>query len=161
MDAYEKYANDFFLLIVEMGPLVPVSAERITRGEMRAVMILGHEGRTLTAGELSKIMGLCTGRTTAVLDSLEDKGYIARNRSKKDHRVVEVALSPKGLAFLESGKEAMLKEGSAFFKELGDKDSKELLHILRKAALLKRRLPFPENPLLKDDEEPTPLQCKK
>jgi DNA-binding MarR family transcriptional regulator len=161
MNTYEKYAQEFFSLMVAMGPLMPPVAERITRGEMRMVMILDHEGRSLSAGELSKITGLCTGRTTAILISLEEKGYIQRAHSKKDHRIVMVSLSKKGRASVEAGKEDMTEKAAAFFEKLGADDTQDLLRIIRKASELKKNVPASENPFLDDGGPLPPFDAKK
>lgn len=161
MNTYEEYAQEFFTLMVEMGPLMPPVAERITRGEMRMVMILDHEGRSLSAGELSMITGLCTGRTAAILISLEDKGYIQRTRDPKDRRIVMVSLSKKGRASVEAGKEDMTEKAAAFFEKLGADDTQDLLRIIRKASELKKSVPASENPFLDDGGPLPPFNRKK
>src|SRR5688500_6291618 len=47
-----------------------------------------------TAGTLSKHTGLTTGATTAVIDRLEDAGFVRRRRDTDDRRCVLVAVLP-------------------------------------------------------------------
>jgi len=47
---------------------------------------------------LPKLMNVTTGTLTKAMDGLTDKGYVVRERSKQDKRVVWVCLTEKGKA---------------------------------------------------------------
>jgi DNA-binding MarR family transcriptional regulator len=51
---------------------------------------------SLSLGELSKGMYLHPSTISGVVDRLEKKGYLVRDRIEKDRRVVKVRLTPKG-----------------------------------------------------------------
>ena len=51
---------------------------------------------SLPLGELSEGMYLHPSTVSGVVDRLEKKGYVVRNRTDKDRRVVKVGLTPKG-----------------------------------------------------------------
>jgi DNA-binding MarR family transcriptional regulator len=55
-----------------------------------------YENGGLSLGELSKRMYLNPSTITGVVDRLEKKRYVLRDRSEKDRRVVKVQLTPKG-----------------------------------------------------------------
>lgn len=55
-----------------------------------------HQNGNLPLGELSKKMYLHPSTISGVIDRLEKKGYVLRDRDKKDRRVVKVDLTPKG-----------------------------------------------------------------
>jgi len=55
-----------------------------------------YQDGSLPLGELSKRMYLHPSTLTAAVDRLEKKGYVLRNRIKKDRRVINVQLTPKG-----------------------------------------------------------------
>lgn len=61
------------------------------------VMIRLKEGKEVTASDLCRAMRHDTGALTRLLDQLEERGYVSRVRSKEDRRVVELALTAKGL----------------------------------------------------------------
>jgi len=61
------------------------------------VMKTLYENGSLSLGELSKRMYLTPSTLTGVVDRLEKKKYVLRDRSKKDRRVVKVQLTPKGI----------------------------------------------------------------
>jgi DNA-binding MarR family transcriptional regulator len=55
-----------------------------------------YENGGLSLGELSKRMYLNPSTITGVVDRLEKRRYVLRDRSEKDRRVVKVQLTPKG-----------------------------------------------------------------
>jgi len=55
-----------------------------------------YQNGSLPLGDLSKRMYLHPSTLTAAVDRLEKKGYVLRNRIKKDRRVINVQLTPKG-----------------------------------------------------------------
>ncbi|WP_068775171.1 MarR family winged helix-turn-helix transcriptional regulator [Paenibacillus sp. FJAT-26967] len=55
--------------------------------DLKTADILNETG-PITAGELSKITGLTTGTVTALLDRLEDVGFITRQKDPRDGRRV-------------------------------------------------------------------------
>lgn len=50
----------------------------------------------LSLGELSKKMYLHPSTITGVVDRLEKKGYVVRDRGQQDRRVIKVQLTPEG-----------------------------------------------------------------
>jgi DNA-binding MarR family transcriptional regulator len=67
----------------------------ITGPQLWALKTLSTNG-SLPLGQLSKMMYLHPSTTTGVVDRLEKKGYVVRDRVRKDRRVVIVQLTPKG-----------------------------------------------------------------
>lgn len=55
-----------------------------------------REGSALTASDLCRAMRHDTGAFTRVLDQLEERGYLERERSRADRRVIELRLTPAG-----------------------------------------------------------------
>ncbi|MFP7154190.1 MarR family winged helix-turn-helix transcriptional regulator, partial [Weissella paramesenteroides] len=51
---------------------------------------------TRTASQLAQTMHLTPSAMTSVIDKLEQKGYVIRNRDTKDRRVVRIGLTHKG-----------------------------------------------------------------
>lgn len=47
-----------------------------------------HERGPITAGELSKLTGLATGSVTALIDRLENNGFVRRQNDPSDRRKV-------------------------------------------------------------------------
>ena len=67
----------------------------ITGPQLWALKTISTNG-SLSPGELSKKMYLHPSTITGVVDRLEKKGYVVRDRGQEDRRVVKVQLTPKG-----------------------------------------------------------------
>ena len=67
----------------------------ITGPQLWALKTLSKRG-SLSLGELSEGMYLHPSTVSGVVDRLEKKGYVVRNRTEKDRRVIKVQLTPKG-----------------------------------------------------------------
>ena len=67
----------------------------ITGPQLWALKTISTSG-SLPLGQLSKRMYLHPSTITGVVDRLEKKGYVARDRVLKDRRIVMVKLTPKG-----------------------------------------------------------------
>jgi MarR family transcriptional regulator, organic hydroperoxide resistance regulator len=67
----------------------------ITGPQLWALKTISENG-SLSLGELSKKMYLHPSTVTGVVDRLEKKGYVFRDRGQKDRRVVKVQLTPGG-----------------------------------------------------------------
>jgi DNA-binding MarR family transcriptional regulator len=67
----------------------------ITGPQLWALKTISTSG-SLPLGQLSKMMYLHPSTITGVVDRLEKKGYVARDRVLKDRRIVMVKLTTKG-----------------------------------------------------------------
>ncbi len=72
----------------------------LTYTQYIAMMVL-WEQRKLSVKELGKKLYLDSGTLTPVLKSLEAKGFVSRNRSTEDERVLMVEITKKGDALKE------------------------------------------------------------
>ncbi|MGB7740701.1 MAG: MarR family winged helix-turn-helix transcriptional regulator [Steroidobacteraceae bacterium] len=64
------------------------------------VLIQVRDGLARTASDIANDLGHDSGALTRVVDQLERRGYLQRNRSEKDRRVVELKLTPAGDAII-------------------------------------------------------------
>jgi MarR family transcriptional regulator, organic hydroperoxide resistance regulator len=83
--AIENYSQDVFSEFGITGPQLWV---------LKTIL----ENGSLPLGELSKKMYLHPSTITGVVDRLESKGYVRRDRNSEDRRVVNVRLTPAGEA---------------------------------------------------------------
>ncbi len=67
----------------------------ITGPQLWALKTVAANG-SLSLGELSKKMYLHPSTISGVVDRLEKKGFVVRDRGKEDRRVVKVQLTPRG-----------------------------------------------------------------
>lgn len=54
------------------------------------------DGIVGSAGELARDLGITTGATTRMIDVLEARGFLARDRNARDRRVVGLTVTPAG-----------------------------------------------------------------
>jgi DNA-binding MarR family transcriptional regulator len=67
----------------------------LTSSQIGVILLLWHE-RARTPNEMSRVLSYDTGSMTRMLDRLEKKGFLVRERSQADRRVVELALTSLG-----------------------------------------------------------------
>jgi MarR family transcriptional regulator, organic hydroperoxide resistance regulator len=72
----------------------------VTGPQLWALKTISREG-SLPLGELSKKMYLDPSTVSGVIDRLESKGYVIRDRNQEDRRVVKVRLTPAGELLVE------------------------------------------------------------
>jgi DNA-binding MarR family transcriptional regulator len=67
----------------------------LTSSQIGVILLLWFE-RARTPNEMSRVLSYDTGSMTRMLDRLERKGFLVRQRSQTDRRVVELALTAQG-----------------------------------------------------------------
>jgi DNA-binding MarR family transcriptional regulator len=67
----------------------------LTSSQIGVILLLWFE-RARTPNEMSRVLSYDTGSMTRMLDRLEKKGFLVRQRSQSDRRVVELALTQQG-----------------------------------------------------------------
>lgn len=88
-----KFFNN--MMDMEEQAIITEEFHDITNNDMHIIEAIGiDEPRKMSA--IAARLGVTVGTLTTNMNSLESKGYILRNRSKKDKRVVLVVLSEKG-----------------------------------------------------------------
>lgn len=92
------------------------------------MMMALWERDDVLVGELGEKLYLDTGTLTPVLKRLEADGYLVRERSRPDERLVSVKLTEKGWALKESLKELPQKIGGCL--PLSPQQAKTLYHLL-------------------------------
>lgn len=73
--------------------LADASQGRISMADLLALQFMAHVGDA-TPGQVGSFTGLTSGAVTSMLDRLEEAGFVVRERSPKDRRVVVVRLLP-------------------------------------------------------------------
>jgi DNA-binding MarR family transcriptional regulator len=61
-----------------------------------------HDGRISTAGDLARNICHDAGSLTRLIDQMEKRGLVTRQRSESDRRVVTLTLAPRGRALVEA-----------------------------------------------------------
>lgn len=101
----------------------------LTYTQYIAMMVMWEE-RTITVKELGEHLFLDSGTLTPLLKTLEKKGFVTRQRSKEDERVLVVTLTDKGLALRD--KAVTIPQSMGACISLTQDEAMQLYTILRK-----------------------------
>lgn len=106
---------------------------RVSRGEVFVLKILLLRDGTSTPTEISEAMRSTKGRVSAILNSLEKKGFVGREIDRDNRRNIIVTLT-------DSGRDHVMEElGECYrivahvFEELGEEDSKKFVELTERA----------------------------
>jgi DNA-binding MarR family transcriptional regulator len=82
--------------------MVPRAEARFSDKELTfshwVTLVCLRDGVATTCADISRHMNYDSGATTRLVDQLEKRGLVTRNRSKTDRRVVNLALTAEGKA---------------------------------------------------------------
>ena len=101
----------------------------MTNTQYIAMMVL-WEHKEVTVKELGQYLYLDSGTLTPLLKTMEKKGWVERNRSKEDERVLNVTITEQGNALRE--KAVCVPEQMAACVKLEPEEAAELYRILNK-----------------------------
>lgn len=97
----------------------------LTRAQSYVLRLLrGEPGQRIS--DLAGKMGISPSAITCLIDSLENKGYLRRQRSDRDRRVIRLELTPEGYQELEK----MERERAQILAQYGARLKPEELSLL-------------------------------
>lgn len=85
-----------YIMEIEEKKLITDEFREITYNDMHIIEAIGLD-KPKKMSEIAKIMSVTTGTLTKAVDSLEKKGYVQRQRSRQDKRVVNITLTQQGV----------------------------------------------------------------
>lgn len=85
-----------YIMEIEERKLITDEFKEITYNDMHIIEAIGLE-EPGKMSEIAKKMSVTTGTLTKAIDSLEKKGYVERQRSEQDKRVVHITLTERGV----------------------------------------------------------------
>lgn len=91
--------------------------------------------------EISEHIAASKEQATRAVAPLVKMGYVKRERSSTQFRIVEISLTDEGTRFLEKDLEAILNEMGENLKPLSDKDKAELIDASRTIINVLKKLP--------------------
>lgn len=93
-------------------------------------MMVMWEKKEITVKDLGTELLLDSGTLTPVLKTLEKKGFVTRERSKEDERVLNVTITDEGMALRDKAIEIPYKMGGCM--RLEPQEAEQLYKILHK-----------------------------
>lgn len=103
----------------------------LTLPQFYVLATIGYAGG-LPFGEIGEKMMVTVSNLTGIVDRLEEKKLVARERDARDRRVVRVMLTDKGLKVYRNTIPVFEKSIAQFFSPLSKDQQKELAALLRK-----------------------------
>jgi len=103
----------------------------LTTPQFYVLATIGYAGG-LPFGEIGEKMMVTVSNLTGIVDRLEEKGLVARERDVHDRRVIRVRLTEKGSKLYKNTIPLFEKSISQFFSPLDKSQQKELSSLLRK-----------------------------
>jgi DNA-binding MarR family transcriptional regulator len=111
-----------------------------------AVLAVVDEGERETQGEIADALGYDRGQLVGLLDELEEKGYVERERDKNDRRRQIVRLTPAGGRALEEARALAERLDDEFLAPLDAREREQLYRLLLRLA--EEHLPACRMPVL-------------
>ncbi len=101
-------------------------------GEEGVLLCIYSSERRVLGGEIAKELALSPGRTTNIINTLEKRGYVARENDEEDKRKVYISLTEEGERHITGRYQDAVKSYSILFERLGEQDAKEYFRILKR-----------------------------
>ena len=118
------------ILDTEAKAIITEEFKDISNNDMHIIEQIGiEEPRSMSV--IAKRLNVTVGTLTTNMNSLEDKGYITRQRSTQDKRVVLVVLTEKGRKAFFHHRDFHRKMIKALVKDLDEDEMKTLIHCLQ------------------------------
>jgi MarR family transcriptional regulator, 2-MHQ and catechol-resistance regulon repressor len=111
-----------------------LAAKRLTNSQFGVLEALFHLG-PLCQGELAAKLLRSGASTTSVVEGLEKRGLLVRQRTEEDKRFVRVALTGKGRRLVQETFPAHAEAVTRLFGVLTDAEQGELRRVCRKLGL--------------------------
>ncbi len=103
----------------------------LTSPQFYVLATIGYAGG-LPFGEIGEKMMVTVSNLTGIVDRLEEKGVVARERDARDRRIVRVRMTEKGARLYKNTIPLFEKCIAQFFAPLDKSQQKELSSLLRK-----------------------------
>lgn len=105
----------------------------LTAPQLYVMATIGYAGR-LPFNEIGAKMMVTVSNLTGIVDRLEEKGMVVRERDTEDRRIVYVKLTPKGHRLYKTSIPTFEHTLSQLFDPLDKQQQKELGSLLKKLS---------------------------
>lgn len=134
MDAYHvvndilvKLFND--IIHIEESSVITGEFKNITNNDMHVIEAIGiAEPKSMSM--IAKALSVTVGTLTIAVNNLVKKGYVIRNRSEFDRRVVLVSLSEKGKRAYDHHRQFHEEMIEAILENLDEEEKQVLVKVL-------------------------------
>lgn len=124
----ELFRNVFRMMKQDITRLY---GQYLSSGELLVLKYLSEHG-DMKSSDLSKKMDVSASHITSVTDNLSEKGYITRQRSSSDRRVVKLVLTDKGSEILKKCLEIKMEYFEEKFNTFSQEEITQLINLFSK-----------------------------
>lgn len=110
------------------------------KGENMLMSILNSLGGQGTAREITQYFDFTPARLSALVKTLEAKGFVEKIQNKDDRRVSTIVLTSEGSMHYLRYREEAIKNALVLMELLGEEDTYELLRIIKKISDLSNNI---------------------
>lgn len=134
MDSYNTISDllvNLFneIMDIEEKAIITKEFRDITNNDMHIIAAIGiDQPRNMTS--VAKLLSVTVGTLTIAINNLVKKGYVSRNRSETDRRVVLISLTEKGKNAYYHHEEFHKKMVEAVLSELSEDQTQVLVRSL-------------------------------
>ncbi|MEA4963079.1 MarR family winged helix-turn-helix transcriptional regulator [Lutispora sp.] len=115
-------------------------------------MLLLYKSSEVTMTELVEYINVPMSTATGIVDRLVKKGYIARERSEADRRIVVLKLTEEGSNLVKNLKDLICKYLNMILQDLTEEEKQSMAHIAMKIMnKLQKGLSFNDSAEQKND----------
>lgn len=115
-------------------------------------MLLLYKSSEVTMTELVEYINVPMSTATGIVDRLVKKGYIARERSETDRRIVVLKLTEEGSNLVKNLKDLICKYLNMILQDLTEEEKQSMAHIAMKIMnKLQKGLSFNDSAEQKND----------
>ncbi len=119
------------ILEIEAKSLITEEFNDITYNDMHIIEAVGvDEPRNMKM--VAKLMSVTTGTLTKAMDALCDKGYVIRERSTKDKRVIKLRLTDRGKSAYYHHEQFHRQMIKNIASEMSEQETEVLIYALAK-----------------------------
>ena len=134
MDSYATFNHILVKLFneimdIEQKAIITDTFKDITNNDMHVIEAIGI-GAPKNMSAIARQLHVTTGTLTISMNSLVKKGYVKRERSEQDRRVVYIMLTAKGKLAYRHHEEFHRKMTEALVKDLSPEDTELLVRAL-------------------------------
>ena len=105
-------------------------------GENVILYLLMEDECRSTPGKLCRNVDFTAARLSAIIKSLENKGYVEKIQNEEDKRSSIIAITTKGFMYYMSLRQKMVQKVMSVTEQLGEHDVKELIRLTNRISAI-------------------------
>jgi DNA-binding MarR family transcriptional regulator len=133
-DAFSDAFDAFVQAAKRSRSKLPEEALELSLSQFDVLRALDEEEGQLGVSGLAHAAKLSVPTVTRMLDGLERRGVVVRERGKRDRRVVRVSLTDSGRRLVAAKREVVFERRTALFESLSPSERRDAARLLHRLA---------------------------